>query len=309
MGTTSLVIENKVDAPEQPTQCEDLYREWGPDALYLLLSPSGNRPLSCLSKECIEACRTLSYGSLERLLTELAPSATGPGAKALEGYIQTLREQFPATHRFVISREGDMDRSATDPVADRFEAPNPFDSPRLRFYLEHQAEIEQLKAIEVELKSLLKREFDSMLGPILAVLLARYGPVAGCLGRWKDNRSDHPLIWRPEWTDEAGNALAGVGIAADSWHSPPGQIYVGLFAPEMPGLVRGWLKNDFGPSPRDGWVPGVYPVAYRYLAFDPSWWRDVPAWRQSLADAVVGAWDRFAPRIDEAVAATRATRG
>ena len=105
-----LVIENKVDAPESPGQCEDLYRLWlgaGPDVRFLLLSPSGRPPQSTRSAEAAEAWRSMSYRSLVAAL-ELVAEHPGRGGSsaALRQYASTLVRAFPRRESFSITVGG-----------------------------------------------------------------------------------------------------------------------------------------------------------------------------------------------------------
>ncbi len=92
----TLVIESKVDASEQPSQCEDLYEnfknESGP--LFLFLTPEGRRPLTATTP--VERCsfRTLSWPELRAML-EAALSESRPAADdVVRNYLLTLKEQF-----------------------------------------------------------------------------------------------------------------------------------------------------------------------------------------------------------------------
>ena len=89
----TLVIEIKVDADEQPCQCEALYlnfrREKEP--LFLFLTPDGREPETACSPKAREAFRTLSWRQVRRIIERVASDApTG----AVEDYLSTLREQF-----------------------------------------------------------------------------------------------------------------------------------------------------------------------------------------------------------------------
>lgn len=91
-----LVIENKVDAPEGPGQCEYYYRHIErPDARFVLLSPDG-RDARTSDLDVRSAFRPLRYATLAKLLDrairESPPHARGRAAA--EEYLRTLKREF-----------------------------------------------------------------------------------------------------------------------------------------------------------------------------------------------------------------------
>jgi PD-(D/E)XK nuclease superfamily len=109
-GQTTLVIENKVWAPESPRQCDDLYEIWldfGPDVRYLLLTPDGHPPRETRSQAAADAWRSMSYASLACWLTEnLPPSPQSLAQKTVEQYVATIRETWRGTRPFRIGVGG-----------------------------------------------------------------------------------------------------------------------------------------------------------------------------------------------------------
>lgn len=97
----TLVIENKVDADEQPGQCEDLYRNFKNEnaPLFLFLTPDGRKPHTAATPDAQRAFHALSWpevhAMLETALDESQP-ATGvaDAADVVRNYLRTLREQF-----------------------------------------------------------------------------------------------------------------------------------------------------------------------------------------------------------------------
>lgn len=95
-----LVIENKVDAGEQPRQCDRIFEsfEREPGALFVFLSPSGRAPETATGS-AQKAFQKMSYadiasmlrGALERVL---AKGETGHGREVVSNYIATLERQF-----------------------------------------------------------------------------------------------------------------------------------------------------------------------------------------------------------------------
>lgn len=97
----TLVIENKVDAPEQPSQCDDLYENFKNEAaaLFLFLTPDGRRPRTTTTPRSQRAFRTLSWpqvrAMLETTLNESRPEiGVAPGVEVVRSYLRTLEEQF-----------------------------------------------------------------------------------------------------------------------------------------------------------------------------------------------------------------------
>lgn len=106
MGPTTLVIENKVGAPESPWQCEDLYQIWfspGADARFLFLTPDGHPPRETKTQAAADAWRSLSYPSLANWLEENLPTLPQSLAqKTVEQYVATIRETYRGTRPFQI---------------------------------------------------------------------------------------------------------------------------------------------------------------------------------------------------------------
>ena len=97
----TLVIENKVDADEQPSQCEDLYRNFKNEnaPLFLFLTPDGRKPHTAATADAQRAFHALSWPEvrvmLETALSESRPAAgVATAVDVVRNYLRTLREQF-----------------------------------------------------------------------------------------------------------------------------------------------------------------------------------------------------------------------
>ena len=97
----TLIIENKVDAAEQPNQCDDLYKNFKGEItpLFIFLTPDGSQPSTATALEAQRACRTLSWpevrAMLEATLNESGPAtALSDAADVVTNYLRTLKEQF-----------------------------------------------------------------------------------------------------------------------------------------------------------------------------------------------------------------------
>ncbi|MYA37992.1 MAG: hypothetical protein F4194_04205 [Acidimicrobiia bacterium] len=97
----TLVIENKVDASEQPSQCDDLYENFKNEKapLFVFLTPSGRKPHTATTRCSQRAFNTLSWpevrAMLEEALNKSQPAAEVAGATdVVNNYLRTLEEQF-----------------------------------------------------------------------------------------------------------------------------------------------------------------------------------------------------------------------
>lgn len=93
---STLVIENKIWAGEQPAQCERLYWAFaneGGVVRYLFLTPSGRPPTSANSTDARAAWRTLTYATVLEILDRVIAD-DGPDdqvSSAARQYALTLR--------------------------------------------------------------------------------------------------------------------------------------------------------------------------------------------------------------------------
>ncbi len=93
----TVIIENKLDAGEQPDQCERQYWAWAAepgDIRWVFLTPSGRSPMTVTSDAAKAAWRTLSYADLRRILASaLDDAGTAPtsGRATASQYLATLR--------------------------------------------------------------------------------------------------------------------------------------------------------------------------------------------------------------------------
>jgi hypothetical protein len=101
---TTVIIENKVNAGEQPDQCERLYWAFAGDAgdtRWVFLSPTGRRPVTATSDSARTAWRTMGYAELR---TIVATAISGAAATSATGrttamqYLETLRWSVVPTH-------------------------------------------------------------------------------------------------------------------------------------------------------------------------------------------------------------------
>ena len=97
----TLIIENKVDAAEQPDQCDDLYENFKDEIepLFLFLTPDGSQPTTATTPGAQQAFRTLSWPKVRQML-EAALDESEPATGAADAvdvvrdYLRTLKEQF-----------------------------------------------------------------------------------------------------------------------------------------------------------------------------------------------------------------------
>ena len=95
-GGVTIVVENKVDAGEQPQQCERLYWAWASeaaDARYVFLTPSGRTPTTIQSDAARSGWKAMSYANLRDVLASaLDGSDASPtsGRSTARQYLDTL---------------------------------------------------------------------------------------------------------------------------------------------------------------------------------------------------------------------------
>lgn len=97
----TVLIENKLDAGEQPEQCERLYWAWADepvDTRWVFLTPTGRAPVTATSQAARSAWRTMSYGDVRELLTGAVESAgvsSSTGRSSAMQYLATLAGAVP----------------------------------------------------------------------------------------------------------------------------------------------------------------------------------------------------------------------
>jgi hypothetical protein len=187
---------------------------------------------------------------------------------------------------------------------------------RLRFFLEHQEQIRVWASLAEEVQSEaadLLRELGSSLaddprveqlgihialqvngepttGPVLCrqtwCIAADGAPDVGIAPGW-DRRLDPAGVW-PK------TALPYVGVLCSHLTSPGKAIDARL---------RAMAPGRAGEEPK--FQKGAYWVVFRGIPPNKDWWRDIPKWRQGLVDQMLETWARWAPLIDDVVAAER----
>lgn len=97
----TLVIESKIDATEQPDQCDDLYTNFKNEhaPLFLFLTPDGRKPRTATTPDAKYAFSAVSWPEVRAMIeTALRDSRSAAGASGavdvVENYLRTLREQF-----------------------------------------------------------------------------------------------------------------------------------------------------------------------------------------------------------------------
>lgn len=79
----TIVVENKLDAGEQPDQCERLYWAWATepgDTRWVFLTPSGRAPVTTTSDAAREAWRVLGYRDFLAIYTAAIDAAAQSGS-------------------------------------------------------------------------------------------------------------------------------------------------------------------------------------------------------------------------------------
>ena len=97
----TLIIENKVDAGEQPDQVDDLYANFKTETapLFLFLTPDGRKPLTATDPDAQRAFQCISWPSVRKMIEAAlaespSVSSSATGVAVVENYLRTLKEQF-----------------------------------------------------------------------------------------------------------------------------------------------------------------------------------------------------------------------
>ena len=97
----TLIIENKVDAGEQPRHADDLYENFKDETapLFLFLTPDGREPLTATDPDAQRAFRCISWPSVLTMIQDALAESPSPPRSAtavsvVENYLRTLKEQF-----------------------------------------------------------------------------------------------------------------------------------------------------------------------------------------------------------------------
>ncbi len=97
----TLIIENKVDASEQPDQCDDLYENFRSEIapLFLFLTPDGGEPFTATTPEAQRAFTAISWPEVRAMLAaaldeSLPATAEADAVDVVRNYLRTLKEQF-----------------------------------------------------------------------------------------------------------------------------------------------------------------------------------------------------------------------
>jgi hypothetical protein len=94
----TVVIENKLDAGEQPDQCERLSWGWAgdpTDTRWLFLTPTGRAPVTAVSESARSAWRSIGYREVRRVMASTVDAASpsdSVGRRTALQYLTTLTE-------------------------------------------------------------------------------------------------------------------------------------------------------------------------------------------------------------------------
>jgi hypothetical protein len=296
LPSDTIVIENKVDAAEQPRQCERLFRAFQREPArihYVFLSPSGRHPATVETDLARLAWTPLSYLSLRDVL-KATIDAMGPpiaelGRQSVEQYIGTLER------RFRMANSGQDVELLSD--------------ERLRFYLRNRDDIREW----ARLKDGVLGETQRLLGgttPVLEQLLLAVAPdvVVGRADRDK-GRGEWPsfsrvLARRSTWPERIGITLEWPAEADPfSGRGLKYGVFAGINHPEVAAVSRDVATRIA--SSKAMLVPGTkqepyWPLA-RLVPRSRTWWERPIEWRLGLCELLVGVWTEIAPMLDDAV--------
>lgn len=203
---------------------------------------------------------------------------------------------------------------------------SPLADDRIQFFLKNRALIAEWASIADELAAETERELLALRPAIAAEIGAQHGREAHVTER-RAGGSRGVLLHLPAWGtagSDAPDVALGIGWEGSLVHPDPAWPgasvpYVGVVASRTTERGRR-IEEDLRRAIPDGvpqgkpfrarpaatapeYVHGIDWVAYRRVPADPSWYRDLVAWRMSVIAAVRGCWEDWAPRIDAAIAA------
>lgn len=91
-NTFTLVIENKVDAPEGIRQCDRLYERFSEETspLFVFLSPSGRPPITATA-DTAQFYRPISYKELQLMITETVDENSAEGREGQTEMLNNYR--------------------------------------------------------------------------------------------------------------------------------------------------------------------------------------------------------------------------
>jgi hypothetical protein len=179
----------------------------------------------------------------------------------------------------------------------------PLANERLHFYLQHQRRIEEWAALGREVREAIGKTICS-LAPVVAARVRDLDPdavvTAGMAG---DDKRPLPAIARRSWPSEFGNPHVAFVIAWDAQVSPSGAVppWSGLLVGRIGGAkhpAEDVLRKYAKQTTKQPYVEGSYPVLYRWLRADPSWWLDLPAWKESMIGGLIQTWTDWASAVD-----------
>lgn len=95
----TLVVEMKVNAGEQPTQCDDLYKNFKGEtgSRFLFLTRDGRKPMTATTLEAQRAFETVSWPEVRCMIEDALNdpvSKKGVAVPLAENYVLTLKENF-----------------------------------------------------------------------------------------------------------------------------------------------------------------------------------------------------------------------
>ena len=181
-GERKVVIENKLDAIEQPWQCQRLADDHPEAQALIFLTPTGRAPATAGAEDSWHSVRWSVIANL------------------LEAALGDSDEDSGTTHR----RGLPVDASEGVTVIDRIE-----DEP-VRFFLRHRAQIEAWATLDSEPKQLAHQAMST-----LGDRLAENPPADAEVLVGDDGGYDARLLYRLDWRGDDGRPMAAVGIG---WH-------------------------------------------------------------------------------------------
>ncbi len=280
--TLTVVIENKLDAGEQPDQCERLYWAWASESgetRWVFLTPTGRAPVTATSD-------TASSRVAIHELRRPARDHLEDHRRGAAGHVDRPRDSV------AVSVES---RRSIWPMTD------PFGDERLQFFLRNREDIKTWAAIERDVisatRELLARAQPSFEEQLLAidpdVVVGRHdaAPWERILARhafWPETVG-LTIEWHRSGVDPLGGYPPKAGVF---WWADP----LSLAEPRSRFLEvvdRTPLLQLGFKVPHDG----AWPVGAQFTGAS-DWWQDPAGYVETIIEKLFAVWPMVAPAID-----------
>jgi hypothetical protein len=198
------------------------------------------------------------------------------------------------------------------------DTPSGLEGPKLRFFLENQAQIQEWQGLANEAWD----EVALSLADLRNELSLDPRPTASGIeigSRVVGETPTGPVLYRSSWCcGEAGSPDVAVALGWDGRVDPSGMWprtglpYVGVNTShttepgkDLENRLRLLVAQKLANEPRlarTGFREGSHWVVYCRLSPSPMWWQSVDAWHEGVIKELLTTWSQWSPVIDAALA-------